>query len=87
MKVDLVIKYKGRTIDVDFDECEDPHDCLDAIIETLGSEIDPEFNGYYQVNQVGSSLIQILEPLISRSLLLSSDTFFSLNKHYIQLLD
>ena len=24
---------------------------LDAI-ETLGSEIDPEFNGYYQVNQV-----------------------------------
>ena len=52
MKVDLVIKYKGRIIDVDFDECTDPHDCLDKIVETLGSEIDPEFNGYYQVNQI-----------------------------------
>jgi len=52
MEIDLVIKYKGKKVDIDFSDCKNSFDCLDLIIETLGAEIDSDFNGYYQVNQV-----------------------------------
>jgi|TARA_Y100001973_G_scaffold86746_1_gene130010 hypothetical protein len=52
MKIDLNVIYNGKEVDIDFSECEDIHDCLDVLVETLGREIDSEFNGYYQVNQI-----------------------------------
>ena len=52
MKLDLNVIYNGKEVDIDFSECEDIHDCLDVLVETLGREIDSEFNGYYQVNQI-----------------------------------
>jgi len=53
MKIDLTVTYNGNQIDIDFSDCENAHDCLDAIIDAVAPEIDPEFDGFYTVNKSG----------------------------------
>jgi len=51
MKIDLTVTYNGNQLDIDFSECENAHDCLDAIVDAVYPEIDPEFGGYYTVTK------------------------------------
>jgi len=53
MKLDLTVTYNGNQIDIDFSDCENAHDCLDAIIDAVAPEVDPEFDGFYTVNKTG----------------------------------
>tara|TARA_Y100001963_G_scaffold18435_1_gene23076 strand:+ start:1281 stop:1445 length:165 start_codon:yes stop_codon:yes gene_type:complete len=53
MEIDLTVTYNGNQIDIDFSDCENAHDCLDAIIDAVAPEVDPEFDGFYTVNKTG----------------------------------
>ena len=52
---DIKIIIKGKELDLEkhleLDVNSDAHDILDAIVGHLGEELDPHFEGQYQVNK------------------------------------